>query len=107
MSLLKDKKGKVEISYQLPLKFDDQLRIFDDIRNCVDMQTGNMMNSKVWELIKDNVIIEVSGKEVWLKGKEVTENSDGKMLGYSYTACEIFVEKFMVFIKGQGIQLEM
>lgn len=105
MSLLTDKKGDVSFQYQLPLRFDDQLKIFDDIRNCVDMQTGNILNSKVWALIRDNVVIEVKGKEVWINGNEITENSNGKMLGYSYTVCDLFVNKFMVFIKEQGIQL--
>jgi|GEM_PF-6679294 len=105
MSLLVKEQGNMKISYQLPLKFDEQLGVVSKVQTLVNEDRASFNIAKVWQFIKDDVEIEIDGKDVWLKGTEIEEHSKGKMLGYSFTACQLFIEQFLVFIQEQGIAL--
>lgn len=106
MSLLKGKQDGLIIEYQLPIGFEDQLSILDKYINCIE--NGKIVISKVWELIKDNVIIYEdlgNGKEkaIWSKGSQVEETPF--MLGYTTTTCQFFSSKLQVFFRERKVQL--
>lgn len=105
MSLLVGESEEIKIRYQLPLRFDDQIKIITEVRACVDMRIKDLDYHKVWKLIKDTVVIEVDGKEIYVDGQENTELTKGNMLKYAVSASKIFAEQFMVFIEKQGVQL--
>lgn len=105
MSLLQAEKGNVKFSYQLPLRFDEQLGVISKLQSCVNMDTMGFDNAKIWALIKDKVTIEVDGEIVWAKGKENEEASKGKMLGYSFKVSKMFADEFMVFIVNLGVEI--
>ena len=105
MSLLVGNDNGLKIQYQLPLKFDEQMRIISDLRRCVDMQIQDFDYYKVWKYIEKDITIEVDGVEMWIKGEEQTENTKGKMLQYGINSAKLFADKFMLFISEQGVNL--
>lgn len=105
MSLLTGENKEIKIRYQLPLRFDEQMKLITEVRVCVDMRLKDFDYHKVWLLIKDNVVIEANGKEIYNNGSENTELTGGKMLKYAISASKLFSEQFLVFIEQQGVQL--
>jgi hypothetical protein len=117
MSLLEGKKGDFVIEYQLPLSFDKQLQMIDDVARMYDQKDEVSSDGtlylravpnfqKTWNYIKANIkITKLDGEKetlIW-KGGALIEEGYGGMLKASFDASKFFLESFEVFIKDQGL----
>ena len=117
MSLLEGKKGGLVFEYQLPLSFDKQLEMIDEVSRFYDQKdetdssgekyTRAVPNfTRVWNYIKSDVKITKKDAEketlIWKNGSLIDEGFNG-MLKVSFEASSFFLESFEGFIQAQGL----
>lgn len=117
MSLLQKTIGKYKFSYQLPLSFDEQLKILDKTLTFYNYASATnkegeesvfpiLQMSRVWEFIKKDITIIDGEKTIWKGGALKDDKYNQDMLSLSKQASQFFVSQFQVFLKGLGISPE-